>query len=139
MTYVCFVTRDPLITFNSLYAYARVRSFPRKILVFYLDDKNLEKFLSVVRYFYEIYDKEVEIKSRRIIDEFRDIGEELRNLEEVVIDITGARKSQIIAIMSVLRKGRIVYLRLEDMNYAGLPTMMRPLSAQKIMEVNIDG
>lgn len=140
MTYVCFVTRDPLTTFNSIYAYAKLRAFPQKILVFYTVERNLHRFISLINALYEAYNRDIEISTRKIEDEFKDIGEEIKKIKgDILIDITGARKSHIIAIMSTLRKGVIVYLRLEDMSFSKIPMMMRPLSLQKIIEVAING
>jgi len=139
MIYIAFLTRDPLTTFNSIYAYSKTKGFPKKILILYTDEDLLNKLLSPLKFLFEIYGKEVSISTRRIEDDFSDIKEVFESIDEdFIVDITGARKSQIIALMSCLRRGKISYLKLEDMKYSHLPFMMRPMPAQKIMEVNID-
>ena len=139
MIYIAFLTRDPLTTFNSIYAYTKTRGFPKKILILYTDEGLLNKLLSSLKLLFEIYGKDISISTRKIENDFSDIKEVFESIkEEFIVDITGARKSQIIALMSYLRRGKISYLKLEDMKYAHLPFMMRPMPVQRIMEVNLD-
>ena len=139
MKYVFFVTRDPWSSFNSIYAYTKIKgNYPSEFLVFYTDDKNMAQ---VERMLYRIYGemkKEAEIRKVKI--ESEDLEDFKKRMEEIepgdIVDITGARKIMILAVSS-LKNVRIVYLYLRDMRFSSLPFMMRPLAVQSFEEVEV--
>ena len=89
------------------------------------------------RMLYEVNGREVTFVKRKIGDEISTLRKILLDIVEEgdVIDITGARKAAILALMGV-ENVKIAYLMLRDMRFSSYPFMMRPLSLQRLMEVS---
>ena len=140
MKYVFFVTRDPWASFNSIYAYTKIKGdYPSKFLTFYTNDENMELVEKMLSRYYSEINKNMKMKKMKIDSEsmiyYRKIIEsEIESGD--VIDITGARKIMILAL-SGLKGVRIVYLYLKDMRFSSLPFIMRPLSVQSFEEVEV--
>ena len=140
MNYVFFVTRDPWASFNSIYAYTKIRnSYPDNFLALYTDDENMSLVERMISRFYGEIGRDLEFKKRKIdsesMEDYRKVIEgEIQPGD--IVDITGARKIMILAV-SELKDVRIVYLYLKDMRFSSLPFMMRPLSVQSFAEVSV--
>jgi len=140
MKYVFFVTRDPWASFNSIYAYIKIKNVkPSKFLALYTDEKNMKSVHHMLSTLYEKIGKDFEMMKIKIDSD--DIEEHRRiladHLEEGdIVDITGARKIMILALSGI--KGvKIVYLYLRDMRFSSHPFMMRPMSVQSFAEVEV--
>ena len=140
MKYVFFVTRDPWSSFNSIYAYTKIKGkYPSEFLAFYTDDKNMAQVERMLSKVYGKMKKEAEIRkvkveSENLADFKKRVAEEIEPGD--IVDITGARKIMILAVSS-LKNVRIVYLYLRDMRFSSLPFMMRPLAVQSFEEVEV--
>lgn len=140
MKYVFFVTRDPWASFNSIYAYTKIKGeYPSEFLSFYTNSKNMELVEKMLSKLYDEINKNLNMKKVKIdsesLEDYRRIIESDIESGDVV-DITGARKIMILAV-SGLKDVRIVYLYLKDMRFSSLPFMMRPLNIQSFEEVEV--
>ncbi len=139
MQYIFFVSKEPWSSFNSIYAYVRLRGhFPKTLIAFYSDEKSMKLIEDMLSILYENYDKKYDLKKVRLPENFEDM---IKIIESYVqkgdlVDITGARKFTILSLMH-LHGINIVYLQLKDMRFSTSPFMMRPLSLQTLMEVKI--
>jgi len=133
--YITFLSREIWPSFNSIYAYTKIRGrYPKEIVIFY---STLDMALRLERMIKILYNKkDVKIRKIRIEEDIEDMKKMLENLIEDgdTIDITGARKSMILGLIDV-RGVKIIYLLLKDMRFSSYPFMMRPLSLQMLMEV----
>ncbi len=137
MKYIILVSREVWPSFNSLYAYTKLRGiYPREILILYSDPECASKLEEKIKILYRENDKNLSIRKMKIDGNLEDMRRVAEGVVEEgdVIDITGARKSMLLAFLDV-RNVHIVYLLLMDMRFSSMPFMMRPLSLQKIMEV----
>lgn len=137
MKYITFVSREVWPAFNSIYAYTKLKNtFPPRILVFYTDAGTAEKLEEKIRVLYRENGKNASIQKVKIDDSVEEMKEIIKSLVENgdTIDITGARKSMLLALMDI-RNVEIVYLLLKDMRFSSYPFMMRPLSLQTFSEV----
>ncbi len=137
MKYIILVSREVWPSFNSLYAYTKLKGiYPKEILILYSDPQCAFQLEEKIGILYRENDRNLNVRKMKIdenLEEMRRIVEDVVE-EGDVIDITGARKSMLLAFLDV-RKVRIVYLFLGDMRFSSLPFMMRPISLQRIMEV----
>ena len=90
-----------------------------------------------IKMLYKVNVKEVVVVKRKIGEEISTLRKILLDIVEEgdVIDITGARKATILALMGV-ENVKITYLMLRDMRFSSYPFMMRPVSLQRLMEVS---
>ena len=136
--YILFVSREIWPPFNSLYAYIKIKKeFPREVVLLYTDENIVQKIERKIKKLYQIHEKDIILRKRKINQEISFIRKILLDILEDgdIIDITGARKAMILALVGV-ENIRIVYLHLYDMRFSEYPFMMRPLSLQKLMEVS---
>ncbi len=137
MKYITFVSREVWPAFNSIYAYTKLKNaFPKKILIFHTDASMAEKLEEKIKVLYKENGKSVSIQRVKIDDSVEEMKKIIKDLVENgdTIDITGARKSMLLALIDI-RNVKIVYLLLKDMRFSGYPFMMRPLSLQEFSEV----
>ncbi len=139
MKYVIFVSKDIWPAINSFWAYIKLkRNYPKNIVILFSYLKAGELLDKKIRIIYEILNKEVSIKTLKIDENVEGMKNVIRDVVENgdVIDITGARKSMILALMH-LSNVKIVYLHLRDMRFSERAFLMRPLALQDLMEVQI--
>ncbi len=138
MKYITFLSRDIWPAFNSIYAYTKIKGhFPKKIVLLYSQGDMVGDIEKRIRILYQVNGKEVTLIKRKIGEEITTLRKILLDIVEEgdVIDITGARKATILALMGV-ENVKITYLMLRDMSFSSYPFMMRPVSLQRLMEVS---
>ena len=139
MKYIIFVSKDVWPAINSFCAYVKLRKrYPKNIVILYSHLKAGEILDKKIRIIYESLNKEASIESVKIEEDVENVKAIVKNVVENgdIIDITGARKSMILALMH-LTNVKVVYLHLADMRFSEHLFLMRPMSLQRLMEVDI--
>ncbi len=140
MRYIFFVTREPWASFNSVYAYIRIKDrMPDEYVALYSDEESMKNVGNMLEIMYNALGKKLKMEKVRIPDaSVEDLAKILGNLiaEGDIVDITGARKLMILSLLGI-RGITVVYLYLQDMQFSALPFMARPLSVQRLVEVVI--
>ncbi len=137
MKYITFVSREVWPAFNSLYAYTKLKGkFPENILIFYTDTDMGKKLRDKINVLYRENGKRADVQMVKINDSIEEMSKLMKELVSKgdIVDITGARKSMLLALMDI-KKVLIVYLFLKDMRFSSYPFMMRPISLQIFSEV----
>ncbi len=138
MKYIIFLSKDIWPAINSFCAYIKLKKeYPENILILY-SSSNEEILEKRIKDIYRLISKNVQIRKIKIdenVDTLKNLIESIVD-EGDIIDITGARKSMILAFMH-LKNLKIVYLHLKDMRFSQRKFMMRPMALQKWVEVEI--
>ncbi|GEM_PF-2557933 len=140
MRYIFFVSREPWASFNSIYAYARLKKEkPSEMVALYSSEENMSRVCKMLQILYDNLGWELKIKKIKIGDSnIEALRKIMMNIisEGDIVDITGARKLMILSLLGI-RGIRVIYLHLQDMRFSSRPFMMRPLNLQELMEVNL--
>ncbi len=139
MKYIIFVSKDIWPAINSFCAYIKLkREYPKDIVILYSSLKEGESLGRKIKILYNALNKEAKIEKIKIEENVDSVKNAIKDIvdEGDTIDITGARKSMILALMH-LSNVKIVYLRLSDMRFSESAFLMRPMALQELMEVQI--
>ncbi len=139
MKYIIFISKDIWPAINSFCSYTKLkREYPKDIVILYSSLTEGESLGKKIKILYDALNKEVKIEKIKIEENVESVKNAIKDIvdEGDIIDITGARKSMILALMH-LGNVKIVYLRLADMRFSERAFLMRPMALQKLMEVQI--
>ncbi len=137
MKYIIFVSREIWPAFNSIYAYTKLKGeFPSKIVLMYTEGEIARTLEKKIKVLYREHGRYLNIQKIKIDNSIEKMNTVLKDIVEEgdILDITGARKSMLLALMDI-KNVKIVYLMLRDMRFSKHPFMMRPLSLQEFSEV----
>jgi len=135
MKYLFFVSREIWSSFNSIYAFLKIRhEYPTEFVAIYTDESKMRIVERMLLSLYTNVGRDLKMRKIKIgdgsVDEYRRVIEDVVD-EGDIVDITGARKIMILSLTGI--KGiRITYLYLADMRFSSLPFMMRPLTIQNL-------
>ena len=136
MKYVLFLTRQALASYNSLHMWVRQHNIhPDEVFVLHTDDAPVKEFERIVK----MIVPSVSVKSIKISQEnLDDVIKALQKVgvyEKDVVDITGARRHMVLALMGI--KCRVVFLHLRNYKYSNDPLLLRPPDAHRLLEVSL--